>query len=675
MKKTPQELIIKQFIDKHGDKYNYSKVIFKGIHTHVDIICNECGNTFQQTPAKHRSGQGCKPCGRKRAGLKRRNNSNEMFELAKKTHNNIYIYDEDSYQGFNKKVKITCPEGHIFHQSLEKHINRKQGCPKCQGLYRTNEELIEKFKTVHGEEYGYEKTALKKMNEDVVITCRKYGHGDFNMTPTKHLSGQGCPICRYIKISSHHRHSLEDFIKLANKNHPIGRFSYDESIYINNNTLMEIYCNQHNGYFWQKPAVHKKSGCSICSGVAKKDTKIFIAEATAKHGDKFNYVRTNYKGIFERVEIGCNECGKYFWQIAKDHLEGCGCKYCAGNVKKDTEMFKEQAIVVHGSKYNYTLSEYTGIFEKVIIICNQCGNVFPQTAKLHLDGCGCPKCPNTQSKKETEIADFIESLGFVVERDISLSKERQLRFDAVLEEQKLIFEYNGCYYHSTEWKDPNYHVEKRMFAESNGYTMLSIWEDDYLIKGNKIKNLIRRKLFKPELNIHARKTIVAISDKLDSANFHEDHHIHDFRLTSATEHYSLIHDNEIVAIASFDKKGILHRYTIKTGISINGGLSKLIAAYRKDFGNIDIITYCDRDYFTGDLYVKTGFVKVSMTKQLTYFKNNKRHRREKFMKHKLPLMFENVDLSKTEIQICAENKVFACFNSGTEKYVLKSNTN
>ena len=47
--------------EKHGDKYDYSKVIYAGNKTKVTIRCHQHGD-FKQTPANHLSGQGCPGC-------------------------------------------------------------------------------------------------------------------------------------------------------------------------------------------------------------------------------------------------------------------------------------------------------------------------------------------------------------------------------------------------------------------------------------------------------------------------------------------------------------------------------------------------------------------------------------------------------------------------------------
>ena len=62
----PKKLTREEFIDKaraiHGDKYDYSKVVYKNSNTHVCIICPIHGE-FMQKPILHLIGQGCPKCG------------------------------------------------------------------------------------------------------------------------------------------------------------------------------------------------------------------------------------------------------------------------------------------------------------------------------------------------------------------------------------------------------------------------------------------------------------------------------------------------------------------------------------------------------------------------------------------------------------------------------------
>ena len=59
--KTTKEEFIRRAKLVHDDKYDYSKVDYKGTKVPVEIICPEHGS-FWQKPEKHTAGQNCPKC-------------------------------------------------------------------------------------------------------------------------------------------------------------------------------------------------------------------------------------------------------------------------------------------------------------------------------------------------------------------------------------------------------------------------------------------------------------------------------------------------------------------------------------------------------------------------------------------------------------------------------------
>lgn len=55
------EYILEQFSKVHGDKYDYSKVKYINLETHINIICKTHG-LFTQTPNNHMRGTACPSC-------------------------------------------------------------------------------------------------------------------------------------------------------------------------------------------------------------------------------------------------------------------------------------------------------------------------------------------------------------------------------------------------------------------------------------------------------------------------------------------------------------------------------------------------------------------------------------------------------------------------------------
>ena len=142
------DAFIEKAREKHGDKYDYSKVEYINNKINVTITCPIHGD-FQQTPDRHLRGSGCKDCA--------------IEERKRKYLENI-----------------------------------------------NNDEYIKRAKEIHGDKYDYSKFKFTGSKKNVVITCPK--HGDFELTYDKHISGQGCKKCYYEKEVKHNSISVDEFI-------------------------------------------------------------------------------------------------------------------------------------------------------------------------------------------------------------------------------------------------------------------------------------------------------------------------------------------------------------------------------------------------------------------------------------------------------------------------------
>ena len=185
------KLFVEKSIKVHGNKYDYSKVKYINSQTKVCIICPEHGE-FWQTPASHVRGYNCPKCANKKRGDTFRKTSNHFINQAKNIHGNKYDYSKVNYINSSTKVCVICPEHGEFNILPQNHL-LGQGCPKCAGKHLSTKEIINKFKNVHGNKYDYSKVEYSKMHEKVLIICPE--HGEFWQTPSKHISGQGCPKC------------------------------------------------------------------------------------------------------------------------------------------------------------------------------------------------------------------------------------------------------------------------------------------------------------------------------------------------------------------------------------------------------------------------------------------------------------------------------------------------
>jgi hypothetical protein len=71
-------------------------------------------------------------------------------------------------------------------------------------------EFINKAKEVHGDKYDYSKVEYINSRTKITIICKV--HSYFEQIPSKHLFGQGCPIC-----VGHYKKTNTDFITPTEK--------------------------------------------------------------------------------------------------------------------------------------------------------------------------------------------------------------------------------------------------------------------------------------------------------------------------------------------------------------------------------------------------------------------------------------------------------------------------
>lgn len=126
---------LESFIDDarkvHGDRYDYSKSEYNGIHTPLIIICPIHGE-FLQAPNDHLHGQGCPRCkGKKIWDSRGRLTVNGVKEQFKNVYGDLYDYSLFvEYVNNRTKIPVICKKHGVFYVSPNNHL-RGRGCPHC----------------------------------------------------------------------------------------------------------------------------------------------------------------------------------------------------------------------------------------------------------------------------------------------------------------------------------------------------------------------------------------------------------------------------------------------------------------------------------------------------------------------------------------------------------------
>lgn len=228
-----------EFIEKaqkiHNDVYDYSLVNYINNYTKIKILCKKHG-IFEQTPANHLKFRRCPKCFGKFTKTKEK-----FIEDAVSIHGVKYNYSLVKYINDSTKIKIICNKNkHIFEQIPNAHL-RGQGCPKCLGFYKTNEEFIFQSRKIHGEIYDYSMVNYINATSKVKIICKI--HGIFEKTPNNHLDKNkfsGCPKCN----QSIGEKKIYDF--LLNNNIPFEFQKKFNGCKNKRNLIFDFYLSKHN---------------------------------------------------------------------------------------------------------------------------------------------------------------------------------------------------------------------------------------------------------------------------------------------------------------------------------------------------------------------------------------------------------------------------------------------
>ena len=546
-----------------------------------------------------------------------------FIEKAKVIHSN-YDYSKTIYENTLKNVEIICPIHGEFWQSPNAHL-KGSGCPECGKLKsikkrtKTTEQFIDEANTKHNNFYDYSDSKYVNSKTKVEIICPE--HGKFKQTPNKHLNGQGCPKCRYIKSANSNTKTNNQFLIDARLIHG-DKYDYSKVVYVNDVTKVKIRCPIH-GEFEKTPNNHLNT----------------------------------------LLRQGCPICGES--QMRLDSRLG-------------NDEFTKRAVDVHGDKYDYSKIEYKTSKDKVCIICPEHGE-FWQTPSNHVfSKQRCPECFKEKSNVEREILEYIESIydNKVIENDRCVLNGKEI--DIYLPDDNIGFEVNGILWHSEQFgKDSKYHMGKTKLASSKGVKLIHIFEDEWIEKQEIVKSRISNILNKTEYRIYARKCEIKSVGNSEANQFLDENHLQG--KTNALYKYGLYYDNELVSLMTLGnyrkslgrvKRGNefeLIRFCNKLNTVVVGGASRLLKHFIKDVKPSKIISYSDNRWGIGNLYENLGFKFTRNTPPNYYYVVNRR-RENRFKYRKDILVKDGWDSNMTEHEIMLFRGIYRIYDCGNRLY-------
>jgi hypothetical protein len=243
-----------------------------------------------------------------------------------------------------------------------------------------------------------------------------------------------------------------------------------------------------------------------------------------------------------------------------------------------------------------------------------------------------------------------------------------MEMDIYIPEFNIGIELCGLYWHSSEYKDKNYHKNKYKIAKEKNIRLIQIFEDEWIYKKDIVLSTLKNIL---QLNIDkvfARKCIIDEINYEEAKTFLNNHH---YIGTSMSTLYIGLRDSNqtLVAVMAFKKtKEIWELTRYVTSINVVGGASKLLNYFENNYKPKAIKTFADLRWSNGDLYRKIGFIDHSvLNPDYMYIINNIREHKFKHRKKYYKNRY-NVSLL-TEQQIMKKENILRIYDAGKIKFI------
>jgi very-short-patch-repair endonuclease len=302
-----------------------------------------------------------------------------------------------------------------------------------------------------------------------------------------------------------------------------------------------------------------------------------------------------------------------------------------------------------------------------------------QRRKLKIEECTIcnPIGSFTETVWHKELSDFLKSAKIkFIENDRSVLGNLELDF--YLPDFNCAIELDGLYWHSIDFKEPLYHFNKTERCEQLGIQLIHVFEDEWVDRKDVVLSRIMNILKKSTTKIYARKCEIREISGTSAREFVERNHLQGN--IPASKRLGLFYKNELVSVMTFgalrralgsspiDGVYEMYRFCNKTGFSVVGGASKLLKYFIKNEKPSKIISYADRRWSTGTLYLALGFSMVRKTSpNFWYVNGSSRLHRFSYTNKKLISLASD---GKSKDDVMLEMGLTKIYDSGNLKFSL-----
>jgi len=528
----------------------------------------------------------------------------------------------------------------------------------------------------HGRKYRYPSPERQRAGDRWKITIECPEHGEFTQDPQKHLAGQGCPKCKPGLISIARTPDWGAWKYKASSVH-CGKYEYLSRTKVRGRFVVEIECPVH-GLFTQDAAKH--TGGQGCPKCAYRD--LDKRGQLEKRFPAFDWSHVSPEiGSRDELLVLCPEHGKTtstFNRLMQRKESLSACSKCSVEARGaasrvSAEEWKRRISLTHDG-LTVDADSVSTCQEKARVTCSKHGEFFARPNDL-VNGHGCPTCAcGRTSSGENDMAEFIQQCGFEVKRG-NRSLLGGYELDIYVADARLAIEYCGNYWHGEKFKKSSYHQKKMDAANSVGLRLLTVFEDEWVFMRNKVEERVRQALG-IVTKVWARNTTVRDVGWGVARQFLDQHHMQGCGIAPSRS-LGLFIGDQLLSVMTFGKHrygfdGVeMYRFCTAPGISVVGGLSKLIAHYAKSSAAKSLHTYADLRWGTGEGYRVAGFMPRGRTKPGYFWcRGLDRITRVRFQKHRLADVLENFNNDLSEAENCHANGYWRIYDCGMSSWSM-----
>ena len=201
---------------------------------------------------------------------------------------------------------------------MTRKLTQEQALLKCYQRSSTND---------------HSKVVYVNNKKKIIVGCPS--HGDFQTTPNRYWSGQGCSVCGgNIKLTQ------QEATAKCEAAHPEN--DHSKVVYTGNKKKITVGCLQHGDFQITPNTYWRGTGCAKCAIEASAARQTLSQEeATAKceaaHPEN-DHSKVVYVNSSTKIIVGCSQHGE-FEMTPSGYWSGRNCPRCASNASKDNVIY------------------------------------------------------------------------------------------------------------------------------------------------------------------------------------------------------------------------------------------------------------------------------------------------------------------------------------------------